>query len=261
MTARTKRASRVARDLDSCPLRTDALREAFEDFRMFGELPDNERLAQAVLKSAIAGELQPVEEHRDQASLLRHILAAQKAEEDQPPRERTLREYLLDHAAYAPPDLRMPARLACQVLAAQGHDLTDPKTLADAPLPGHNGIGMHVLGYPEKLAVAPYAKQARRLFKRLAALRERLPQDDEEWFERAGNASMALRATGELPGDEVTREAVLADYEMECLMRHRLGQDVGELMAALDKAARGKGKARQGAIDEVARLVVTRQAQ
>ena len=140
-------------------------------------------------------------------------------------------------------------------MAARGLDLTDPKTLADEPLPLHQGIGMHVLGYPERLVRAPYHEQAKRLFARFDELRKHTPQHDDPWFDECSNAAVRFRMTGELPVEELMRDAVLADLEMECLVRHKRGQDVGELMSALDKAARAKGAAREDAIAAVQQLV------
>jgi hypothetical protein len=255
MAIRTRRVKRVQSALDAMPLREEALQEAYEVFKMFGELPEHERLAQAVVDSAIAGELLPIKPPPDEADLIRLIQAKDREKENAPPKEPTLREHLLDHAGYAPPPLRYPARLACTVVAARGLDLTDPKTLADEPLPLHQGIGMHVLGYPERLVRAPYHEQAERLFARFDELRKHTPQHDDPWFDECSHAAVRFRVTGELPDQELMRDAVLADLEMECLVRHKRGHDVGELMAALDKAARTKGRAREDAIAVVQQLV------
>jgi len=255
MVIRTRRVKRVQSALDVMPLRQDALKEAYEDFKMFGELPDHERLAQAVVDSAIAGELLPIKPPPDEADLIRLIQAQHREKQNAPPKERTLREYLLDHAGYAPPGLREPARLACCVLSAKGGDLTDPKFLANEPLPPHNGIGWHLLGYPQRLAKPPYVKQAQRLFARFDELRQRTPQDEDPWFDECIDVAVRFRMTGELPEEELMRDAVLADLEMECLVRHKRGHDVGELMAALDQAARAKRRTREDAIAAVQQLV------
>ncbi len=257
MNQRTKRALRVRSRLDSLPLREEAVREAFEHFKMFGELPEQERLAQAVIESAIVGEVQTVNEGNDLMRAFRQL----REERDAPggkPKERTLREYLLDHAGFAPEPLRAHARLACGVLAAKGHDLTDPRTLADAPLPEHNGIGMALLGYPDKLATEPYVEQAQRLFARFAVLRDRTPACADEWLEDFEGAAIAFGETGEFPDDELMREAVLAAVEFECLLRHKRGVDVAEWMAALDRAAQCEGEEREVAVAEVTRIVMAR---
>jgi len=254
MSVRSKRARRLQAALDTMPLRQHALAEAYEDFRLIGELPGNERLAQAVIDSAIAGKLQPVQAPQDAGRLVMLILAKQ-AEEHAPPKQLTLRDYLLDHAGYAPEPLRTHARLAIAVLVAKGGDITNPEFLKDAPLPGHNGIGMHVMGYPEKFATPPYVEQAHRLFARYAELRERIPQHDDAWFDALVDAALEFRACGELPDDELMRDAVLADTEYECLMRHKHGEDVSELMAALDEAARSECEEREDAIAVVQQLV------
>jgi hypothetical protein len=98
-------------------------------------------------------------------------------------------------------------------------------------------------------------KQAQRLFARFDELRQRTPPDDDPWFDECIDVAVRFRMTGELPEEELMRDAVLADLEMECLVRHKRGQDVGDLMAALDRAALAKGGAREDAIAAVQQLV------
>ena len=42
---------------------------------------------------------------------------------------------------------------------------------------------------------------------------------------------------GELPEDELVRESVLVEGEMDALMRHFAGEDVSEVMADYDRVA------------------------
>ncbi len=258
-TRKSHRVKRVKSALEALPLREDALKEAFDDFRMFGELPEHERLAQAVVESAIVGELRPALEEND---LMRefHLLVEERKATGGKPKERTLREYLLDHAGYAPPALREPARLALRRLVAQGRDITDPMFLADAPLPGHNGIGMHALGYPQKLATPPYEEQAKRLFARYADLRQRVPEGDAGWFGEMADAVLTFQATAELPDDDLMRDVVLADTELHCLFQHAAGYDVSAMMAILDRAATAQGTDRAVAIREVQAIARARPA-
>lgn len=81
-------------------------------------------------------------------------------------------------------------------------DVTDPTLGADKGLPDHASVGMHVLGYPERLARRPYVRQARRLFARYAKLRERIDHDDEDWWEALTDAAVSFELTGDLPRDE-----------------------------------------------------------
>ena len=258
MRMRTRRVNRVENAVDAMPFTNEALREAYDTFRMFGELPHYERLAQAVIESALVGRLLPVQEPMDEPAKIRMLLRQAVEEARTPPPERTLREYLLDHAGYAPPRLRAEAQLACRYLAGKGADLTDPHYLEDEPLPAHNSIGMRLLGYPNRLARPPYDEQARRLFARLDALRDRSPQDQAEWMKDYGTAVEAFHTMAELPEDELLLDAVLADAELIALFQHAAGDDVGEWMAALDRAATTTGAARDEAIDTVRALVLAR---
>jgi hypothetical protein len=117
---------------------------------------------------------------------------------------------------------------------------------------------MHLLGYPNRLARPPYEEQAGRLFARLDALRDRSPQDQAEWMKDYGTAVEAFHTMAELPEDELLLDAVLADAELIALFQHAAGDDVGEWMAALDRAATTTGAARDEAIDTVRALVLAR---
>src|SRR5262245_14607301 len=75
----------------------------------------------------------------------------------------------------------------------RGGDRTAPRFRAGAPLPGHMGSGMHVRGYPQKLALPPYVKQAHRLFARFAELPERGPEHDDAWFDCVTDALVLTR--------------------------------------------------------------------
>ena len=54
--------------------------------------------------------------------------------------------------------------------------------------------------------------------------------------------SYPVRGPGDLPDDEILRDAVLAREEWQALHDHGRGRDVREWMALLDRAARAKGR-------------------
>jgi hypothetical protein len=137
----------------------------------------------------------------------------------------------------------------------RGSKVTDPQFAAHHGFPKYGSIGMHVLGYPERLAKPPYVRQARRLFARYDELRERIPRQDERWWEALVDAAVGFETIGELPDDDLIRDVVLADAEMAALWAHKRGRNVRELMALLDCAARRKGEKREDAITAVLEFV------
>jgi hypothetical protein len=96
---------------------------------------------------------------------------------------------------------------------------------------------------------------ARRLFLRYDALREQIDHEDRDWWWELEEAVFAFSQEGVLPEDELMRDAVLADAEMDALFRHSRGRDVGEQMALLDAAARARGAKREAAIERVQHFV------
>ena len=67
------------------------------------------------------------------------------------------------------------------------------------------------------------------------------PQDDAPWYEELVDAVLEFFDCSVLPDDELMRDAVLAETEYECLLRHKRGEDVRDMMAVLDNAARAWG--------------------
>lgn len=166
-----------------------------------------------------------------------------------------IREYLFDEAVYGPGFIRTAARGALRLLVFLDGEVTDPQLGADRGLPKFGSIGMHILGFPQRLARPPYVKQARRLFLRYDALRELIDHQDPAWWMDLEDAVFAFSQEGTLPEDEVMRDAVLADAEMDALFRHSRGHDVGEQLALLDAAARAKGAQREAAIERVQQFI------
>jgi hypothetical protein len=110
---------------------------------------------------------------------------------------------------------------------------------------------MYVLGFPACYAIRPYVAQAKRLFARFDALRERINHDDPGWGSTLESAAKLFNACGDLPEEDLLSDMVLASTELNALIRHAGGDDVRALMAALDAAARSSGAEREGAIARV----------
>lgn len=251
-TNKMRRLQRVETGISQMPIRPQLLDRAFEHFRETGELPDHQRLADAVARRVLHGRNRtaPVGGQSDI-----QVLVLQAACLDEPEPAPSMREMLLDEAVWGDDFIRRVARTLLRWFADCGEDPTDPQFLEDRTLPKHGSLCMHLLGYPERLAVPPYEEQARRLFGRYDELRERIDHDDQSWWESLTDAAVEFRLEGELPDDELMREAVLADAEFEALCEHKRGRDVRELMAAFERVQASHGQEHESALLELAALV------
>lgn len=258
-TVRGRRIEKLAAVIDKMPIPRKVVQKAFEHFCDTGELPDQQRFAAAVTEQASNGGTPPATEANDLASIISRVrlsVASPQAEQHpaKPP-VAPVREFLFDEAVYGPVFVRKAARGALRLLVFLDGDVTDPQFGADRGLPRYGSLGMHILGFPERWARPPYVKQARRLFLRYDELRERIDHDAGDWWCALQEAVCAFARHGELPADELMRDAVLADAEMDALFLHGRGRDVGEEMALLDAAARARGAQREAAIERVQQFV------
>jgi hypothetical protein len=247
MNQRRRRMCKLEAKLQAVPAHPATVRAAFKQFRETGELPEDDRVARAVIHRVILGP-KIAELHdrgADEATILRAVVCTPEQAEDE------VMEALWLEAIDAPWPLRGFARAALRGLTANG---VDPTTRAFAALgfspqlPNYGSVGMFVLGYPQSFATAPYKRQARRLFARADKLRQRINQNDRRWFDTFGQALCAFLDLGELPDDDLLRDAVLVSAEVEALMLHSLGSEVADCMAAFDTAARATGPDRDIAI-------------
>ena len=254
-----RRLAKARELLATCPIPDDLVEEAFLAFRMEGELPEDERFAAAVC--AKAGYRNVPSDPNDIASAITLILVrAAERRKTQAEAGPTVREALFDEAVYGPDVVKRWARLALRVLVCRGGDVTHREFGNEHGLPGFGTVGMHVLGYPRKLATAPYVEQGRRLFDRYDDIRRRMDYSADEEFDPMEDAILALFDRGELPAEGLLRDYVLAEYEIEMLREHRAGRDVAEVMALLDRVAMATGEEREAAVAEVQRFVRVAQA-
>lgn len=241
-----KRLEKVKKTITSLPIRKKVLDELFEVFVEFGELPEEQHLADAVARRALGRE-----ETRGGFLVLRP-----RREEAFP----EIREMLFDEAVFDTGFGQRAARLAIAAEVALGGKVTDPRFASHHGMPEHGSMGMHVIGHPQRLAIPPYVDQANRLFARYRVLRARIDHDDPDWFDPFKNALVAFHATGEIPVEGIERDYVLVEAELDTLMRHKTGEDVGELMAAFDAAARVMTEDREAAVQRVVELIAQRRA-
>jgi hypothetical protein len=247
-----RRIERVQQVIGRLPVRPTVLEKAFTHFCETGELPEEQRLADAVCRRALKIEEEPVYDLA--TAIVRAATRVRVEMQSGSPKSQdpSVRENLFHEAVFGDGIGKRAARIVLRCEVDFGADPTDPSFLADKTFPDHGSIGMHLLGFPERLAKPPYVAQAKRLFKRYAVLRDRIDHDDRFWFKAYEAALYRFDDYGELPDDELLRDAVLAGEELIALMRHARGHDVSELMATLDKAARAEGPDREAAQLEVA---------
>ena len=253
MRARDHRLGRVKQAIEASPVRRGVLREAYEWFKDFGELDDDDHVAYEVVQQALRGGEEQAPE--DEARLAKRVRADKSAyhqrerpAEAWPP---TVRGMLFDEALFEEPGMRRLARAAIALEVTHGGDVESPGFAARHGIPMFGTVSLHIWGWPKKLVQPPYEFQAKRLLARLDNIRGRVPQDDPRWFEEQGKAIVRFRQTGELPDDDLHLDAVLVDVEMDALRAHKKGRNVAELMALLDKVQRREGAEQEEALKRV----------
>lgn len=165
---------------------------------------------------------------------------------------------LYTEAVWGTEPVRGAARDALRMLHDFGLNVTEPefaKRGKEVELAEFGTVGLTMLGFPECLVVPPYEGQATRWLDRLAALRSRVGRRGDRWFDDQVKAIEVFPWGGELPEDELLREVVLADAELVCLLRHDLGHDGEDLMAALAAVVATSGDERKAPIAALQQLV------
>lgn len=252
-----KRLHRVRHALDCSPVRREVLREAYEGFTQFGELPDDDHVAFEVVQQALrGGEEEPLQGAPLVAFQARKAeIAYQRCEAldaaSWPPTVRTL---LFDEALFADPALREAARAQIAIEVAYGGDVESTAFGARHGIPMYGSVAMHMGGWHTKVVLPPYEFQATRLFVRLDNIRGRVPQDDPNWFEVQAKARVKFGQTGKLPDDDLHLDALLASVEMDLLVAHKKGKDVAEAMALLNNVQWREGEEQQEALKRVCDL-------
>ena len=245
-TPQRRRLARITEAVNRIPFRPAVLNEAFDFFRMFGELPDDDdRLAQAVLDRATRGG------DASAYAYSRVELLVMGVNVDGTAKARQVRDHLFVEAMDGLPFVRKIARLAIEQLVLHGGDVCDKAFGAEKGLPTYGTVGLHVMDMEKRLAKPPYEAQAGRLFQRMEQLRQRLDYTKDGWWDRIRDALLAFLLDGELPEEGIVADWVFALLEHDCLWRHARGEDVGELMAVLDEMAGGVPEGREAALGRV----------
>lgn len=246
MRVRNKRMGHLRRVIEESPVHRHLLREAYEWFKLLGELPDDDHVAfEVVMQAMRGGEEEPLVPPPE--------ITGQRPKKTGPPRGRqeafgahawplSVRFFLFDEALFSDPPIRELARAAIAVEVAYGGDVEATGFAARHGIPIYGTTAMHMIGHARHLARPPFEYQAAQLLTRLDSLRSRIDQDDSGWFDAQARAIAKFKKTGKLPDDDLHFEMVLADVEMQQLRAHKKGKDVTEAMALLDKVARGEGE-------------------
>ena len=233
MRARDKRLGKLQAAIEVQPVRPGLMDEWYPWFKDFGELPDDELIARAVVRRAMHGG----NENEESGPLEFEAC--------------NVRAALFHEALFDSPLLRPIARAAIAAEVAYGGDVESPGFASHHGLPVYGKVTMHVMGYPHNLVLPPYEYEARRCLARFDTVRARINQDDAAWFDVQVEAQLRFICTGELPRDELHRECVLASVQLEVLGKHRRGRDVSEPMALFARIARRNEEGRETALAEL----------
>jgi len=240
MRTRDKRIGRLRAAIHGTPVRRQVLHEAYECFRDFGELPDDDHhVAYEVVQQALrGGEELPDHGEAQVADRIRRAklgyAQCDRPSETWPP---SVRGMLFDEALFGHPRLQQLARAAIACEVAWGGEVENQAFCARFGIPGYGSVAMHILGWDASLARPPYEDQARRLFVRQDNVRGRPGSQDSGWSDEQGKAIAAFWQTGALPQDDLHLEALLMNVEFDLLVAHKKGRDVAEAMALLDTIA------------------------
>ena len=258
MRARDRRIGQVMRAIEVAPVRQHLLREAYEWFWRFGELPDDDELiAYEVMHQALRGGEERLPGARDAVARDAHKAGQpyqgrkELETSDWPP---SVRSMLFEEALFAHPKIRDLARAQIGAEVAYGGDVESPGFGARHGLPMYGSIALHMSGWRQRLVRPPYESQATRLLTRLDSLCGRIPNDDDHWLDAMAEATVRFEETGELPANDQMAEMVLANLEMDQLVAHKAGRDVAEVMAVFDEVARGEGEAMEAALKRLCEM-------
>lgn len=252
-THRNRRLRHLAAQVDAVPIPKAAVQEAFDAFCRTGELTGPDRLAAAVLHRARTGQ-DMVDADCKGAALAYAVELLYAAPTGT---AHTILAKLCGEAMSPIETVRVAARDALAWLVRGGFDMTKPdfEVLGiEAEVPRYGSVGLQLLGFPACLAVPPYEERARQLIERLGTLREQTRHRSSRWFDQLAQSIGTFRRTGELPEERFVREVVLADAELLCLIRHRLGLEVGDWMDALQIVQTAAGDERDAALARLQEL-------
>jgi hypothetical protein len=243
--ATRKRLAKVACVLGAMPVPPGLAKAAFETFKATGQLPEDIRVATAVVGRVRCGydSTWCPDGTLNWGATIQSALAAMPRGKDD------VMDELLNEAVNATGLVQAAARQVLMRLAAEGLDVTTT-LFADESLPEFGTVGLAKIQFLERLVRRPYVRQGRRLIRRIERLQENLPLE-REWFTELGRAVECFQIAGERPDDDLMLELILAFGELSALMNHACGEDVRDLMALFDAIAKASGSQRESLIGQL----------
>jgi hypothetical protein len=233
------------------PMPTPVLLAWFTLFQKTGELPEDEVEAATVVNKVKAGftVAKRGEQHETPGAWFDGFVPRPRAED-------AATDALLDEAVNGSPVVRAAARHVLWAFAKCGFDVTTA-ILDNFEVPEFGGVGLMMLGFPQRLAKRPFAAQADRLFDRMEAVQATIPKQRRacmEWRQRVDQALVLFQHGGVRPDDEEMLEVVLVTGELATLCAHWEGEKVDDLLQLFDTAARSSGPEREAAIEALAAM-------
>ena len=235
-----ERLNRIGDRVRNIPIPEETVANAYERFAASGELPEHDRLAQAVIDKALQPPAPPVRSLAEHAEHFRGLLDRLRNSLDgqghapQP----ELRRALFHEAMVDLEPVRIAARFMIQALVRSGRDVTDPDFLpAEVGTPEFGSLALHLMGFPEILVRAPYEDQAQLLIDRLRDVRQAIPEDDPHWTAQVPGACRAFVEDGQVADDPLLREAVMVLVEINALSRCLIGEGDRSVLRAFHRYA------------------------
>ena len=218
--SRKKRVDRVAKTFAALPISRSVVKQALDDFRKTGELPQNQAVAKAVIEWAERG-LDPSQygdSLPDQLAMLRAYRAQPDSERDE------LMNLIRLEAVLAHEPIRSIARRILKQFAADGHDPSQPlfqQGRIPKPVFAWGSVALSLLKFPFGLVDKADHPRLELVMERFRPVQEMLAQKDDAardaWFDQLEEAAEAFDA-GETVADAMMHEALMAEQELRALL-------------------------------------------
>ena len=248
--SRSRRLQAAQDRISRLPFRYDAIDHEYAEFLRTGEVPEDRRLAWAVLERALHARKAAADMESGAARL-----AALQGGTPAPHRiTGSPREQVFHEAVHTMEAARMPARYLIGLLVRSGGDPTDPEFIpSDLELPEFGGLAMRIWGWPDKWVKSPYEPQMQRVMQQHANLRA-LVDRTEPWLRVAALGLRAFLRCGEVPADDLVRLFALTVGEMFALHHHYLGRGGEDLLASYETVATSTGSQLEAALLHLGKL-------
>jgi hypothetical protein len=223
----------VERVFAKLPPNPEVVRTAFAKFREGGELPENVRVARAVIDWAETG-IDPTkygDDFESKARRLRAYVESARAGD-------AVMNRLREEAVFAEDPVRHVARILLRQMANGGQDVAQPlfqQGVFPTPEMTCASVALSMIRWPFCVVDEVHHE---RLASVIAVFRHNGANKEGEqawtaWVEQVADAAIAFQTTGRLPEDPVVRDTVLAEAELSALFQTTCGVDDEEMRKAL----------------------------